>query len=1016
MTYTRVAIQDFLASLSPFSQLSEAELSDLAAKLQPWRYRMGQKILERENLPSQVVFIYEGQARSLGYDPNTRLPVTLGLLRPGSMIGWAGLVRDRACETGIASTESTCLAISASDFQALVDRHEVIRNYFYYTASEAEVYELLGIALQNQAQGTTDLKRLTLDVMADVRVHYLYPGPVNLNDPAHDELQARDRVWLVSSGELANCPIGNCLRFAESSMQLEVLGTKPVRLLGIRAGLLHQTTHTEAVVGISSAPIAATTQAPATVDRIPDTVPAALTIPYAPETRVYSPDPDALDHDDRPTGYPFVQAKGGRESSLACFQMLSQFLRLPFRREAIRRVLEQHTKETGAPALQTCGSIADLMGLNAQLVSLPATAVSRLEPPALIVWQDELAVLYEASDRRIVLGVPSQGLLRMSVPDFTANWGQAGKFLLIQPTKETPQQRFGISWFWPVLSKYRRVLIEVLIASFFVQLFGLANPLMIQVIIDKVLVQNSPDTLHILGVLLLVVAVFEGVLGSLRTYLFAETINRIDMTLGSEIIDHLLRLPLRYFERRPVGELATRVNELENIRQFLTGTALNVVLDAIFSVLYIVVMFVYSWLLTLVALATIPLFAAVTLLASPVIRRQLRTKAERNAQTQSHLVEVLSGIQTVKAQNIELRSRWKWQEHYARYVSAGFKTVVTSTAANSTSHFLSQLSGLLVLWVGAYLVLEQELTLGQLIAFRIIAGYVTSPLLRLVQLWQNFQQTALSLERLSDIVDSPREAGDDDRHNIPMPPIRGEVVYDNVSFRFGPSGPMQLNNVNLRVPAGAFVGIVGQSGSGKSTLMKLLGRLYEPTSGRILIDDYDINKVQLYSLRSQVGLVPQDPLLFDGTVQENIALTAADAATEDIVGAAQLAVAHEFIMNLPNGYNTRVGEKGSNLSGGQRQRVAIARTILQNPNLVILDEATSALDYDTERRVCDNITRAFRGRTIFFITHRLSTVQNADIIVLMDQGSIAEQGTHAELMALKGRYYCLYQQQQAQMV
>ncbi|MEH1845123.1 MAG: peptidase domain-containing ABC transporter, partial [Nostoc sp.] len=417
-----------------------------------------------------------------------------------------------------------------------------------------------------------------------------------------------------------------------------------------------------------------------------------------------------------------------------------------------------------------------------------------------------------------------------------------------------------------------------------------------------------------------------------------------------------------------------------------------------------------SWQLTLVGLSTIPVFIIVILIASPTISRQLRGKAERNAETQSYLVEVMSGIQTVKAQNIELRSRFSWQERYARFVAAGFKTVVTSTLANSTSNFLNKLSSLLVLWVGAYLVLKGELTLGELIAFRIISGYVTSPILRLAQLWQSFQETALSLERLSDIVDTPQE-GETDRYNIPLPAIKGAVKYENVSFRFGTSGPLQLSNVNLEFAPGKFVGIVGQSGSGKSTMMKLLLRLYETESGRILIDGYDIAKVELYSLRRQIGVVPQETLLFDGSVQENIALTNPDATTEEIIEAAQVACAHEFVMSLPNGYNTRVGERGSALSGGQRQRIAIARSVLQRPKLLVLDEATSALDYPTERQICLNLAKAFKGDTVFFITHRLNTVSNADMIVVMDNSRVIEQGSHQELMATKGHYYYLYQQQ-----
>ena len=345
-------------------------------------------------------------------------------------------------------------------------------------------------------------------------------------------------------------------------------------------------------------------------------------------------------------------------------------------------------------------------------------------------------------------------------------------------------------------------------------------------------------------------------------------------------------------------------------------------------------------------------------------------------------------------------------------ISTGFKTVITSTLASSASGFLNKLSRVLLIGMGAFLVLDGKLTLGQLIAFRIISGYVTSPIMRLAQLWQNFQETALSLERLADIVDHPEEA-EQDRNNIPMPAIKGAVKYENLSFRFKNTGPLQLNNVNLDIPPGTFTAVVGQSGAGKSTLTKLISRLYEPESGRILVDGYDINRVELYSLRRQIGVVPQETLLFEGSIMENIALTNPDATTEEIIAAAQIAAAHEFIMGLPNGYNTRVGERGSALSGGQRQRIAIARTILQQPAMLVMDEATSALDYNTEQQVSRNLKEALKGRTVFFITHRLGTIKNADVIVMMDAGSIVEQGNHEELMALRGRYYYLYQQQES---
>ncbi|MDX2099310.1 MAG: peptidase domain-containing ABC transporter [Leptolyngbyaceae cyanobacterium bins.59] len=999
MTSLKPSIQEFLKNHDIFGRLPSEVLVNLVKQIQSLRYRMGQKILDRERLPGQVVILLEGQARLLGYAPQSQLPTTLSLLNPGALIGAIGVLRGVACETAIASNEAICLTLPSQEFLKLVEQYPDFATAVRDSCHPAEIFELLSGQLNQQARAGVDPKGLAQQLQPKTVVRYIPPGGTPVN-----HLEA-DRVWVVSGGGIiTNFPIGSRIP-TDGNGVLQVPGFKPARLLGFP--------ESEWLVEPAQAVEAEVLPSPQQLEAM------GADIPYASEQiPEFVPDDRQRERRERKASYPFVRGTGMREGTLACFQMLSRHLRLPFRREVIRRVIDNQIVRTGSVSLQACGAIGELMGLTAQLVEVPGAAFTRIPTPALIEWNDGIALVYEVSDREVTLAVPNTGLIHLRPGELLSRLGaQAERLpvLLLKATKETPQQKFGLSWFLPAIAEHRRVLLEVLLASFFVQLFGLANPLMIQVIIDKVLVQNSIDTLQILGVFLLVVAVFEAVLSSLRTYLFAETTNRIDMALGSEIIDHLLRLPLRYFERRPVGELSTRINELENIRQFMTGTALTVVLDSIFSVVYIVVMFIYSWVLTLVALSTIPLFAFLTIIATPILRRQLREKAERNAETQSHLVEVLSGIQTVKAQNIELRSRWEWQERYARYVSAGFKTVLTSTAAGSASNFLNQLSGLLVLWVGAYLVLKGSLTLGQLIAFRIIAGYVTSPLLRLVQLWQNFQETALSLERLSDIVDTPQEMDAADRQNIPMPSIQGRVTYDSVSFRFAASGPMQLNNISMDFPAGTFIGIVGQSGSGKSTLTKLLARLYEPNGGRILIDDYDISKVELYSLRSQIGMVPQETLLFDGTVQENIALTVPDASSEEIIEAAKLAVAHEFIMGLPAGYNTRVGERGAGLSGGQRQRIAIARTILQNPQLLILDEATSALDYDTERQVCLNLTQAFRDRTVLFITHRLATIQQADIILVMDKGNIVEQGTHAELMALKGRYYCLYHQQASQL-
>lgn len=1005
-TGTTKLVEQFLTLVPQFNKLPPNEISSLANKLQPLRFAVGKVMVMREKMQGQVAIISEGEVRVLGYDPRTKMPTTLDKLSPGEIIGWVNVARGVPCETAMASTEVVCLALDNSEFKRLVDTYPFLRKEFQEKPANVEIFDLFGIQLEKEAQGDWKLKDLTLEAAKDASVYYLPPGKHPINSDLFDPLDDPKRVWLVSGGgEIEDFPIGSTLQFTKDRQFLTVKD-EPARLVSVlRSKWFNQETPAPLIASST-----ATSQdadkivAPEHWQDIPESEEPLPTLPET-EIAVTSVTKNVKD-------YPFVAGQTNLEVGVACFQMLSKHFGMPFRREVIQRVIREQLERTGTLSLPLCGAISELMGLNPQLISVPSKAFVRLEAPCFVRWQESLALVYEISEKELIIAVPELGVKSYTPDEFFSTWGESGEVLLLQKTKETPQENFGLSWFLPALQKHRKVLIEVFLASFFVQLFALANPLMIQVIIDKVISQNSVDTLGYLVTFLLVINVFEAVLTTLRTYLFVDTTNRIDLTLGSEIIDHMLRLPLRYFEKRPVGEISTRVNELEKIRQFLTGTALTVVLDAVFSVVYIAVMLLYSPLLTAVSLAIIPVFIALTLIFSPTIRRQLRVKAERNAETQSYLVEVLTGIQTVKAQNIELRSRWQWQERYARYVSTGFKTVITSTLASSASSFLNKLSRILIIGLGAYLVLDGRLTLGQLIAFRIISGYVTSPIMRLAQLWQNFQETALSLERLADIVDHPEEA-EEDRNNIPMPAIQGRVQYENVAFRFKKTGPLQLNGVNLEVAPGTFTAVVGQSGAGKSTLTKLISRLYEPEGGRILVDGYDINRVELYSLRRQIGVVPQETLLFEGSVMENIALTNPDATTEEIIAAAQIAAAHEFIMGLPNGYNTRVGERGSALSGGQRQRIAIARTILQQPAMLVMDEATSALDYNTEQEVSRNLKQALKDRTVFFITHRLGTIKNADLILMMDKGSVVEQGTHEELMAMRGRYYYLYQQQES---
>ena len=975
-----------LRELAAFAELSDAGEARLRQQLQLVRFRIGQSLTEANALPAQVFLLLQGEGRLLGNEQG-RL-ATLVRHGPGTLVGLASLLRAAPCEAITAATEIVAAAIPDQLIVELYTSEASFRRWCDQQLWPSEAAALLELLQQKSAQSDRSLQNKLAAVMQQAQ---LLPAEA-LVDPLELKAAGQGRRLFLASAN-AGGEIGAVLNPDAPLPQAQP--PFGLRVISLPDGL-----------GSSSSPANGNGNASQLLLPPADlAIQAAADLPQRSGLTFGQVDPLA--------GFRLISGEGPLEETLACFQMLAAQMKLPFRKDSIEKVLRDSLRRGQSPNIQLCGQLGASLGLHVVSAKVPANMGCRLQTPCMLQWDGGFALAISSNSTGLTLASPRRGQLQFSPGQLEQAFPEGIELLLMERAISTPEQRFGPGWFWPALKRHRGVLTQVLLASFVVQLFGLANPLLIQVIIDKVISQRSLDTLQVLGIGLVVVTLLEGVLGSLRTFLFAETTNRIDQRLGAEVIDHLLRLPLGYFDRRPVGELGSRIAELEKIRNFLTGTALTTVLDAAFSVIYIVVMAIYSWALTLVALMVLPIQVGLTVLGAPLFRRQFRQSAEENAKTQSHLVEVLTGIQTVKAQNVEMVSRWKWQELYAKYISRTFEKTVTGTALNETSQVLQKLSQLLVLWVGAALVLQGELTLGQLIAFRIISGYVTQPLLRLSSIWQNIQELRVSFERLADVIDTPVESNQDDQAKIPLPPIDGHVQFEDVTFSFQPGNAPVLKNINLDVEAGTFVGIVGQSGSGKSTLMKLLPRLYSPDSGRVQIDGYDIDKVELYSLRRQIGIVPQDPLLFAGTVAENIALTRPDADSEEIVRVARIACAHDFIMELPLGYSTLVGERGGSLSGGQRQRIAIARTLLSNPKLLVMDEATSALDYETERRVCDNLLEGLEDCTVFFITHRLTTIRRAERVVMMHQGAIVETGSHDSLMAMRGRYYALYRQQEA---
>lgn len=696
----------------------------------------------------------------------------------------------------------------------------------------------------------------------------------------------------------------------------------------------------------------------------------------------------------------------------AVLGMITQHFQLPTRRDTLRKASRYLVSSKGGPTLDKLIGLIDQLGLIGRMVVCRPADACRLPTPAILLDAEQNpCLLVEASTQGLLCIDSLKGIQRLQPEELSLEQGASLRALVVSAGSATPRQRFGLGWMLPYLSYYKLGLVEVFIASFITQLFALATPMLFQQIIDRVIGQGASSALGGFAVLMAVFMVLELIFSSLRTFQFMEISNRIDISIGSAIISRLLRLNARYFEKRPVGELSSRLNELEKIRSFLTGTALTVVLDALFALLYFGVMFFYSPLLSVIILGSIPLLLIVILGLTPVTQRLIRERAEAHSKTQSYMVEVLNGIQTVKLQNSELTARTNWEDRHLDDINKGFRTVLANTAISNALQLINKTTNILVICVGAWLVLENKLTLGGLIAFRIISGSVTQPILRLASTWNSFQEVSMAVERLGDVVNQPLETGELQESNIAMPNIQGKIVFDQVGFGYSSNARPQLAGISLEIPVGSFTGVVGQSGCGKSTLLKLIPRLYEPTQGKVLIDDFDVGKIELYSLRRQLGFVPQDCLLFEGSIYSNIAVADPEAETEQVIEASRMACAHDFIMSLPYGYSTPLGEKGSGLSGGQRQRIALARMLLQNPGLIILDEATSALDVDTEQQVVSNLRRHAKGRTMLMITHRLSTLVQADQIVMMHEGRIDSVGTHLELMAKAGRYYALYQQQ-----
>ena len=703
------------------------------------------------------------------------------------------------------------------------------------------------------------------------------------------------------------------------------------------------------------------------------------------------------------------QASRRIDPALACLVTVARLVGLPADYDQMRRAYAV----TGGMNRVTLLRAAKDLGFKAKTLHYPEAILPLDLPlPAIIALRDgnHLILLRAETEQVVLLDAVRSQTIAVPMGSFVETW--AGEVVLLAKRIRLVSEirRFGMRWFLPVVMRYRRFFGQVLFVSLLLQLFGLATPLFTQVIIDKVLVHRSANTLDILLVGMFLVGAFQAGMTALRAYVFTHTTNKVNVVLSGQLFRHISNLPVRFFEQWQVGDVVARVRELDTIRQFITGSALTLVLDVVFALLYVAVLMFYNTTLCFITMVTVGAYVVLNLVLTPIFRSRLNDRFLAGSETQSFLIETVTGMQTLKTMAVERPFVDRYEGLLARFAKADFSAIQLANVAGNIGTFIQMAFTTAVLWVGAQIVMAGDLSVGELIAFQMMAGQVVAPILRLVNMWRQFQQTMVSVDRLGDIMNAEAEPAFNPNRTT-LPTIEGNVTMDDVTFRYRDEGSDVLRQVGFQIPAGAKVGIVGRSGSGKSTLTKLIQRMYVPDTGRVLIDGVDLAQVEPAWLRRQIGVVLQENFLFNGSIAENIAIADPDATAERVVQAAVTAGADEFIRELPRGYDTPVGERGALLSGGQRQRVAIARALITDPRILIFDEATSALDYESERVIMDNLEKIATGRTLIMIAHRLSTVRDCDVILVMEQGRIVEKGSHAALMEAKGMYWRLQGQQ-----
>lgn len=979
-------IRNLLENSSLLSGVSNDAISALCRRAELVELSVGKPFQRSGQLAPGPALVLQGRLRRIYQQPGSP-PLSLGSVEANDWVGWASVVRGEPDLTLIASQITILVLVPFSDAIEALRADQSLQQALAMPLFE-ETAVLLLQELERRGRAVAEPRQLIDELFG----HWSLADPAA--DPSHGAIELLSGPRPASAmliGALLNPQIR-----ADLPLQVNGLSTRiiclPEERLADALGDFQPTKNNANALALR-----------------PEQLPVLLDRPGGESAEAHGfhrPEAEAT---------AFATGATSRvEQALACISHLAKSRQLAFSADLVRRNLEDVEQRLGALKLPQVGLQLEAMGFDTRPMRARPWDLTRLEPPALIDLDGAFVMLLVAAGGSgVLIGDPRVGLQRWSVKQLEERLPNGVELLVIREgrTSRLKNETFGLGWFLPAFLRYPGLLSMTLITAFISQLLSAVFPLGVLAVIDQVISRNNISLLAPLTAVLVVAAIAAGITSAMRALVSADLSDRVDVRLGSTVVEHLMRLPLPYFEQRQVGVILFNVNQLYEIRKFIVDQLLGVGLDVIFALLFLVVLLAISPTLTLIVVGVAPILMIINIIASPVLIRLIKQSNGFAASASAFLYEVVSGIRTVKSQNFEVEARWQWLERYRKYTNTRFRLSQLASLIGETARLVSNLADVLLISLGAVLILANKLTIGALFAVKILSSQVVGPLLRLSSLWQGIQEMRIAVACLGDVMLAIPEVGEEDLQALPMPPIQGLVRFEEVSFRYGQRGPLILDQIDLVIQPGQFVGLVGLSGSGKSTLVQMIDRLYKPKNGRISIDGYDIEKLQIAGLRRRIGYVPQDSLLFEGTVLDNIRLNSPDASIEAVMEAARTAAAHDFILNLDNGYATRLGEKGSGLSGGQRQRVCLARTVLQDPSLLILDEATSALDAETERIVCTNLARRFTNITVLFITHRLTTLRNADRILFMNKGRICEDGSHDQLINQSGSYATLYRQQ-----